>query len=142
MVLSTTNPFESLLRLQQALTNMSTRDSWFTDSISSRGGFPPINVFQDKENYILITEIPGIRREDVNVEVHRNKVRISGEKKFDYGKNVSVHRRERLAGGFDRTFSTPFEIDADKVKAEYRDGILALSLPRAEHEKPRNVKIS
>lgn len=142
MVLRTTDPFEGLLRLQQALGNMATRDTWFTDSISSRGGYPPINVFQDKDNYVFITEIPGIKREDVNVEIHRNKVRISGEKKIDYGDEVSVHRRERLAGGFDRTFSTPFDIDAGNVKAEYRDGILALYLPRAEHEKPRSVKIS
>lgn len=142
MVLHTTNPFEGLLKLQQALTNMGTRDSWFTDSISSRGGFPPINVFQDQENYVLVTEIPGIKREDINVEVHRNKVRISGAKTINYGNDVSIHRRERLAGSFDRTFSTPFEVDADKVNAEYRDGILVLHLPRAEHEKPRSVKIS
>ena len=142
MVLRTTNPFESLLKLQQALTNMAARESWFTDSISSRGGFPPINVFQDKDNYVLITEIPGIKSEDINVEVHHNEVRISGEKKIDYGSDVSIHRRERLAGSFDRTFSTPFEIDAGNVKAEYRDGILALYLPRAEHEKPRSVRVS
>jgi len=142
MVIRTANPFEGLLKLQQALANMSTRDSWFNDSISSRGGFPPINIFQDKNNYILITEIPGIKHDDVNVEVHHNKVRISGEKKIDYGRDVSIHRSERLAGSFDRTFSTPFEINADEVKAEYRDGILALFLPRAEHEKPRTVKVS
>lgn len=142
MVLRTTDPFEGLLRLQQALANMATRDTWFSDSISSSGGFPPINVFQDKDNYVLITEIPGLKREDVNVDVHRNKVRISGEKQINYGDEVSIHRRERLAGGFDRTFSIPFEIDADNVKAEYRDGILALYLPRAQHEKPRSVKIS
>ena len=142
MVLRTTNPFEGLLKLQQALANIGSRDSWATDSISSRGGFPPINIFQDQENYVLITEIPGIKREDINIEIHRNKVRISGEKSITYGRDVSIHRRERLAGSFDRTFSTPFEIDADNVKAEYRDGILALYLPRAEHEKPRSVKIS
>ena len=142
MVLRTTDPFEGLLKLQQALANMTAGDSWFTDSISSRGGFPPINIFQQQDNYILVAEIPGIKRDDINVEVHRNKVRISGEKKIDYGNDVSIHRRERLAGRFDRTFSTPFEIDAGNVKAEYRDGILALYLPRAEHEKPRSVKIS
>ena len=142
MVLRTTDPFEGLLRLQQALGNMATGDSWFSDSLSSRGGFPPINIFQDGDNYVLVTEIPGLKSKDINVEVHRNKVRLSGEKTIDYGNDVSVHRRERLAGGFDRTFSTPFEIDADNVKAEYRDGILALYLPRAEHEKPRSVRVS
>jgi HSP20 family protein len=53
-----------------------------------------------------------------------------------------VHRRERLSGNFDRTLSLPVKLDADRVKAEYRDGILALSLPRAETDKPRTIKIS
>ena len=61
---------------------------------------------------------------------------------MDYGEGASVHRRERQTGAFDRTFATPFEIDAEKVKAEYNDGILALSLPRAEQDKPRSINIS
>ena len=142
MVLQTTNPFESLLKLQQALTHMATSNSWFGGSISSGGGFPPINVFQDKNRYVIVTEIPGIKRDDVSIEVHRNKVRLAGEKRINYGNNISLHRRERVDGKFDRTFSIPFEIDADKVKAEYRDGILAVFLPRAEHEKPRTIKLS
>ena len=61
---------------------------------------------------------------------------------MDYGEGSSVHRRERQIGAFDRTFATPFEIDAGQVKAEYHDGILALSLPRAEQDKPRSINIS
>ncbi len=142
MVLSTGYPFDNLLSLQQALANIGAGDSWFTGGTSNQGAFPPINVFQEEDHYVMIAEIPGIKREDVDIEIHRNRVRISGEKKINYGDDVSVHRRERQAGRFDRTFTTPFEIDADKVKAEYRDGILALSLPRAEQDKPRSVKIS
>ena len=137
-----TNPFESLLKLQQALTDMATRNTWFGSSISSYGGFPPINIFQDQDNYVIVTEIPGMKREDVAIEVHRNKIRLSGEKTIKYGTKVSVHRRERVDGKFDRTISIPYEIDANKVRAEYRDGILAVFIPRAEHEKPRNITIS
>lgn len=142
MVIHSVSPLESLLNLQHALDSMTDVDNWFSGSTSSRGGFPPINIFQNDENYIVITELPGIKREDVSVEIHRNRVRLSGEKKINYASDVSPHRRERRSGKFDRTFTTPFEIDADKVKAEYRDGILALFLPRAEHEKPRSVRIS
>ena len=142
MVIQTTNPFEGLLKLQQALSNMATRDSWFTNSISSRGGFPPINIFQQEDNYVIVAEIPGIKRDEVSIEIQRNRVRLSGEKTIDYGKQASLHRRERQAGKFDRTFTTPFEIDSEKARAEYRDGVLALFLPRAEHEKPRTIKIS
>ena len=142
MVLQTANPFQNLLNLQQALSSLGSRDNWFSGSTSSRGGFPPINIFQHKDDYVVIAEIPGIKKEDVNIEIHRNRVRLSGEKKITFGKDASVHRREREAGSFDRTFTTPFEIDADAAKAEYRDGILALSLPRAQQDKPRSVNIS
>jgi len=142
MVIRAGSPFESLLNLQRALADIGTGDSWFSGGTSNRSGFPPINIFQNKDEYVLIAEIPGISREDVNLEIHRNRVRLSGEKKIDYGENVSVHRSERAAGRFDRTFTTPFEIDADRARAEYRDGILALSLPQAEQDKPRSIKVS
>jgi len=142
MVIGTTYPLGSLLNLQRALSGMASGDNWFADATTTRGGFPPINVFKQEDHYVMIAEIPGIKREDVNVEVHRNRVRLSGEKKIDYGDGVSLHRRERQAGHFDRTFATPFEIDAGKVKAEYRDGILALYLPRAEQDKPRSISVS
>ena len=60
---------------------------------------------------------------------------------MQYPEGVSVHRAERLAGAFDRTLTLPLELDPDRVKAEYRDGILALFLPRAESDKPRTIKI-
>ncbi|MCP4295218.1 MAG: Hsp20/alpha crystallin family protein [Proteobacteria bacterium] len=142
MALRVSHPLKGLFSLQQALADIDSGDGWFSGSTSNRGGFPPINIFQDKDDYVMIAEIPGIKRENVNVEVHRNRVRLSGEKKIHYGDDVSVHRSERQDGRFDRTFATPFEIDADSVKAEYQDGILALSLPRAEQDKPRSITVS
>ncbi len=142
MLFSAANPVEGLFNLQQALENMGKGMTWFTDGTSSRSGFPPINIFQDGDDYVVIAEIPGIKKDDVNVEVYRNRVRLFGEKRIHYGDDVSVHRSERQVGKFDRTFTTPFEIDADKVKADYQNGILALSLPRAQADKPRSVHIA
>jgi len=135
------NSLENILNLQRALSNTMGVD-WFRGGVSSRGGFPPINIFQEQEHFILIAEIPGIKREDVSIEVNRNRVRVSGEKKIEYGDKISVHRQERQQGKFDRIFTTPFHIDADKVKAEYQNGILALYLPPAEQDKPRSITIS
>jgi HSP20 family protein len=59
----------------------------------------------------------------------------------DYSNDVSVHRRERVSGEFDRTLSLPIQVDPDRIKAEYRDGLLALFLPRAESDKPRSIKL-
>lgn len=131
---------ENILRMQRALEGAMSSD-WFGPSTSSRGGFPPVNVFQSDGRYIVIAELPGVRHEDIDVEINRNKVRLSGKKSIDYGDNISMHRRERQAGEFDRTLTLPFEIGVDEVQAEYRDGMLALRLPPAEAHKPRKVTI-
>jgi HSP20 family protein len=68
-------------------------------------------------------------------------IRISGKKTVSYREGVSVHRRERVSGEFDRTLTIPIQIDPDGIKAEYHDGVLALFLPRAESDKPRSIKI-
>jgi HSP20 family protein len=79
----------------------------------------------------------------VRVEAKGNTIRISGSKRVDQeGEKASFHRRERRGGEFDRAIALPIEIDADQIKAECRDGILALYLPRAEKDKPRSIAIS
>lgn len=91
---------------------------------------------------MVVTELPGVDRDDLDIQVKDNNVRIAGRKKVDYGETASVHRRERIARQFDRSVALPVEIDAEGVKAEYRDGILALFLPRAEQDKPRSIKVN
>ena len=90
---------------------------------------------------MLIAEVPGISKSDLDVQVKGRTIRLAGTKVVKYGENASLHRRERLAGRFDRSITLPVEVDADGVKAECRDGILALFLPRAEQDKPRSIKI-
>lgn len=141
MVTLFSNPMNSLLSLQQALSNAMT-SNWFGSGISSGGGFPPINIFEVDDKYAVIAELPGVKRADIDIEVQRNRVRISGRKEVDYGDAVSVHRRERQAGDFDRTVTMPFEIDVDGVRAECRDGILSLLLPRAGQDKPRSINVA
>jgi HSP20 family protein len=91
---------------------------------------------------LLIAELPGINKSDLDIQIKENTVRIAGAKEVKYPQKGSLHRRERLAGRFDRALSLPIQIDADKTKAEYRDGILALFLPRAERDKPKVVKVN
>lgn len=140
MITLFSNPMDSLLSLQRALANAMTSD-WFGSGLSG-GGFPPINIFEVDDKYAIIAELPGVKRDDIDVEVQRNRVRISGRKEVDYGDAASVHRRERQAGDFDRTFAMPFEIDVGGVQAECRDGILSLLLPRAGQDKPRSINVS
>lgn len=135
------DPFETLLNLQDALQS-ALHANWLETSPSGTGAYPPINVFRKGDDIVVIAEVPGIRKSDIDIQVHGNALRITGTKSLDHSDKASVHRRERLAGRFDRAITIPVEIDADKVKAECRDGILALYLPRAERDKPRSIKLS
>jgi HSP20 family protein len=108
---------------------------------TSRGPFPPINVFQQGEDILAIIELPGIDKNDLQVQAKENTIRISGRKAVDFPEGVSVHRRERIWGEFDRTLSLPVQLNPDGIKAEYRDGVLALFLPRVESDKPRLIAI-
>lgn len=111
-------------------------------SPSGYGPYPSLNVFRKGEDFVVITELPGVRKADLDVEVKNNTLLIAGTKSVTYDEKASLHRRERVSGRFDRTVTIPADIDADKVRAEYHDGILALYLPRAEHDKPRAIKIN
>ena len=134
------DPFDALFRFQRALDQLLDSD-WLEDATSCVGAFPPINVFRQGNNFAAVIEMPGVSKDDFGLEVKGNAIRISGKKTIDYGGNASVHRRERVAGSFDRTITLPVQLDPDRVIAEYRDGVLALSLPRAESDKPKAIKI-
>jgi HSP20 family protein len=86
--------------------------------------------------------MPGVSKDNLGVEVRGNTIRISGRKTVDYGTNASMHRRERVAGSFDRIISLPVQVDPNRIAAEYRDGMLTLSLPRAESDKPKSIKVN
>lgn len=141
MVTAFADPFDALLNLQRELEARLSSD-WLQDLTTSRGPFPPINVFQQGDDILAIIELPGIDRNELQIQAKENTIRISGKKSINYPDGVSVHRRERVFGEFDRTLTLPVHLDAERIKAEYRDGILALFLPRAESDKPRAIKIN
>jgi HSP20 family protein len=115
---------------------------WLRGATGGAGAFPPINVFQQEDSLIAILEVPGVNKDDLEIQAKDNTIRIFGKKSIAYPGGVSVHRRERLSGSFDRTLTVPMQIDTDGIKAEYRDGVLALHIPRAENDKPRSIRIS
>jgi HSP20 family protein len=135
------DPFETLLNLQQALDEFRA-SSWLQSSPSGTGAYPPVNVFRKGDDFVVITEVPGIKKSDLEIQVKGNTIRVAGTKPVAYSEKASLHRRERLAGRFDRAITIPVEIDADKATAEFHDGILALYLPRAERDKPRSIKLT
>ena len=134
------DPFNPLLGLQEALEAFRA-SGWLQSGPSGGGSYPPLNIFRKGDDLVLIAEVPGISKSELDIQVKGRTIRLSGTKAVKYGDAASLHRRERLAGRFDRSVTLPVEVDVEGVKAECRDGVLALFLPRAERDKPRSIKI-
>ena len=141
MAMLLSDPFDALLQFQRALDSFRT-SGWLGSGPSASGAYPPLNVFRKGDDIVVITELPGIRKSELNIQVKGNTIRIAGTKSVTYGDKAALHRRERLAGSFDRAIALPLEVDADRVKAEYHDGVLALYLPRAERDKPKSIAVA
>jgi len=140
MVTVFADPFDALFNLQKALEARIESD-WLQNQTAGLGPFPPINLFQQGDDIVAIVELPGVDKSNLQIEAKENTIRLAGKKSIDLPEGVSVHRRERIFGDFDRTISLPIRLDPDAIKAEYQNGVLALFLPRSERDKPRTVKI-
>ncbi len=108
-----------------------------------RGVFPPVNLHETEEGFVLTAELPGVSPDDIDVSIEGATVTLSGERKAEYaaGEGVSVHRRERQTGNFRRAFELPAEIDLDRARATHKHGVLKLELPKSPELQPRQIAI-
>jgi HSP20 family protein len=107
------------------------------------GWAPALDVHEDKDNFIVRTELPGLKREDIEVSLQDGALIISGERKVEEKREgVEVHRQERFYGKFQRALTLPAPVAADKVKAQYKDGVLTITLPKTEEAKPKQIDVS
>jgi len=141
MVTRFNDPFEALFALQRSL-DARLGSEWADSGTGGAGAYPPINIFERGDDFVAVMELPGVDKNDLQLQAKESTIRISGRKAIDYDRGASIHRRERISGSFDRTLTLPIGIDPDRIRAEYRDGVLALFIPRAEREKPRTIKIT
>lgn len=91
---------------------------------------------------MLSAELPGLKKEELTLEVREDVLRMAGARKIEYGDDCSYHRLERKGLNFDRSLKLPFRIEGDNIRAGFKDGILMLFLPRAESDKPRKITIN
>jgi HSP20 family protein len=104
---------------------------------------PALDVQEDKNNYVFRAELPGLKREDIEVSLQDGTLVISGERKVEkVEEGAEVHRQERYYGKFQRALTLPEPVAADKVKADYKDGILTVTLPKTEAAKPKKIDVS
>jgi HSP20 family protein len=108
------------------------------------GGFnaPRIDIYQSEKDVTVKAEIPGVSKEDLNIFIDENSIRLSGKTKIDEVlKDENVYRRERYYGSFSRTVPLPMEVNSEQATAEYKDGILTITAPRVEPSKTRGRRI-
>lgn len=107
------------------------------------GWAPALDVFEDKNNFTVKTELPGMKKEDIEVSFHEGTLSISGERKSESKhEDEEVCRSERYFGRFQRTVTLPSAVAADKVKATYKDGVLTITLPKTEEAKPKQIDVT
>lgn len=107
------------------------------------GGWgPALDVYEDKDRLTVKAELPGMKREDIEVSLHDGALTISGERKSEMHEKAEVYRSERFVGRFQRAVTLPCAVAADKVKASYKDGILTVTLPKTEEAKPKQIDIN
>ncbi|MBU0482721.1 MAG: Hsp20/alpha crystallin family protein [Proteobacteria bacterium] len=102
---------------------------------------PRTNLYDTGEGFEILAEVPGFAKEDLNVKIQGNYLEISGNRKSDAPEGYSTHRTERGTASFSRSFTLPADVEGGKVNASLKDGILKLSLPKAEAAKPRQIAI-
>ena len=104
---------------------------------------PSVDVFEDKESLKIVAELPGLKPEDVKITLENSTLTLRGEKKqVAEEKTERVHRYERSYGSFERSFALPNTVDVEKVEAGFENGVLTITLPKAEKAKPREIAVS
>jgi HSP20 family protein len=112
------------------------------NGVATSAWLPSVDVFEDKESLKIVAELPGLKPEDVKITLENSTLTLRGEKKqVAEEKTERVHRYERSYGSFERSFSLPNTVDADKVAASFENGVLTITLPKAEKAKPREIAV-
>jgi HSP20 family protein len=107
------------------------------------GWTPALDLYEDKDHLYVKMELPGMKREEIDVSLHEGSLSVSGERKSEQKhEDAEVYRAERFFGRFQRTVTLPTPVAADKVKAQYQDGILSITLPKTEEAKPKHINVN
>ena len=139
-------PFRDVLSTQDRLNRLfnQTLSQMFGEEDGKLGTWAPaVDVFETDQNLVVKAELPGIDPKEVEIRVENNTLFLKGQRKFESEvKEENYHRIERSYGSFTRTFALPGSIDAEKVSADYKSGVLTLTLPKREEAKPKTIKIN
>jgi HSP20 family protein len=135
--------FQTLRRLNSALDEAFANWPFQQENGSiTSSWYPACDVFEDKEAVKIVAELPGVKSEDVKLSLENNLLTIRGEKKQEAEeRSERVHRYERSYGSFERAFVLPSTVDADKISAQYENGVLTVIVPKVERARPREIPV-
>jgi len=138
------NPFEELELMRRRMEGLMENFTGRAAAGGVRAGvFPSLNLTEDKNNYYVRAELPGLDTGDLDIQATVNSLAISGERKIPAeGENVRYHRKERESGRFSRVINLPEAVDTDKISAGLSNGILTVTVPKSEVAKPRQIKVN
>ncbi|NJD69278.1 MAG: molecular chaperone [Candidatus Methylomirabilota bacterium] len=141
------DPFRDVMTLQermnrlfdQALSRTRTDDE---EGLTTSMWSPAVDIFETPDSIVMKAELPGVSRDNIDIQVQDNSLMLKGERKFEREvKEENYLRIERAYGAFHRAFNLPTDIQQDKIKAVFKDGVLEVTMPKAEEAKPKQVKI-
>jgi HSP20 family protein len=135
------SPWREMQRLQREMNRLLSGTSrWPGLSVAS--SYPAMNVWTDQDGAVVTAELPGINPEDIDISVQNDTLTLRGNRAPDeVQEGGTYHRRERGSGSFTRSFQLPFQVQSDQVEATYAKGVLSITLPRAEADKPKTIAI-
>jgi HSP20 family protein len=135
--LTTFEPFASMRQFEDAVSRL------LTEPQSSRPWSPSVDIYETDDNLVLRVDLPGVEQKEIDVRVENQTLTIAGERKFEnVDSSKGYHRIERSYGSFNRSFALPSAFDTEKIGAEYKNGVLTVTLPKKEAAKPRQIKVA
>lgn len=132
--------WQEMERLQRDMNRLMGQS--YAGRFQSAPSFPAVNLWVSDEGVIVTSEVPGVKPENIDISVVNEMLTINGERNpEEVDPQARYHRRERGCGKFARSIQLPFAVDANNVEAAFRNGVLQISLPRKEEEKPKKIKV-
>ena len=136
MSLSHYDPLTSLRQFEDSITR------FFSEPQTNRPWAPPVDIFETEKELVMKFELPEVKKEDVEVKLEQDVLTLHGERKFEEKTDrENYHRVERHYGEFMRSFSVPLYVDAARINAEFKDGVLTIKLPKNEEARPKQINV-
>ncbi len=140
------NPWREMSTLQNRINSLFNepffRSDRGDDELSLGAWHPVVDMFENDDKIVIKAELPGVDKKDISVDVKDRVLTLSGERNYDHEvKEENYYRRERAYGKFKRAFNLPADVDPDKIKADFKDGVLKIELPKPEAQKPKQITV-